>query len=172
MKRIFPFVCCLALCCAPAWAQHHHGARPAAAMPDQRFIDIAAQTDMLEAHLGQMAANQASRQQVKDYAQMLVSDHTADYQQLGILAGKDGLTVPNGLDADHYKMVVPFEKLNGAAFDARYIRTMIEGHTRAIALYKKEAAGAQSPDVKAYASATQPALVKHLEGARDLLKKK
>jgi putative membrane protein len=174
MKRIFPFVCCIALCCAPALAQHHHAARPAAAaaMPDQQFINMAAQTDMLEAHLGQMAASHSSRQEVKDYAQMLVSDHTADYQQLGSLAGKDGLTVPNGLDAEHYKMIVPFEKLNGAAFDARYIRTMIEGHTRAIALYTKEAAGAQNPDVKAYASATLPALQKHLEGAKNLLKKK
>jgi putative membrane protein len=172
MKRIFPIVCCFALCCAPAFAQHHHAARPAAAMTDQQFVAMAAQTDMLEAHLGQMAANQASRQEVKDYAQMLVSDHTADYQQLGSLAAKDSLNVPNGLDAEHYKMVVPFEKLNGAAFDARYIRTMIEGHTRAIAVYTKEAAGAQSPDVKAYASATLPTLQKHLEGAKNLLKKK
>ena len=45
-------------------------------MTDQQFIDMAAQTDMLEAHLGQMAANQAASQDVKDYAQMLVTDHT------------------------------------------------------------------------------------------------
>jgi putative membrane protein len=172
MKRLFPVLCSFVLCCAPAFAQHHHAAGAAATMSDQQFINMAAQTDMLEAHLGQLAANQASRQEVKDYAQMLVSDHTADYQQLGTLAGKDGLTVPNGLDADHYKMVVPFEKLNGAAFDARYIREMIEGHTKAIAVYTKEAADAQSPDVKAYASATLPTLQKHLEGAKNLLKKK
>jgi putative membrane protein len=174
MKRIFPALCCFALCYAPAFAQHHHAARAgaAAAMPDQQFINMAAQTDMLEAHLGQMAANQASRQEVKDYAQMLVSDHTADYQQLGSVGGKDGLTVPGGLDADHWKMVVPFEKLNGAPFDERYIRTMIEGHTKAVALYTKEAADAQDPDVKAYASATLPTLQKHLEGAKNLLKKK
>ncbi len=36
---------------------------------DQHFVDFAAQTDMMEAHLGQMAADQASDQGVKDYAQ-------------------------------------------------------------------------------------------------------
>jgi putative membrane protein len=80
--------------------------------------------------------------------------------------------VPKGLDEEHWKMVVPFEKLNGAAFDARYIRDMIEGHTKAIAVYTKEGEDAQNPDVKAYASATLPTLQKHLDGAKDLLKKK
>jgi putative membrane protein len=170
---LFAF-CCVALCASPLFAQHHHAAKAAApaALTDQQFIDMAAQTDMLEAHLGQMAADQASRQEVKDYAQMLVTDHTADYQQLNALAAKDNFTVPKGLDDEHYKMVVPFEKLKGAAFDTRYIREMIEGHTKAIAVYTREASDAQNPDVKSYASATLPTLQKHLDGAKDLLKKK
>jgi len=98
-------------------------------------------------------------------------DHTADYQQLGILAAKAGLTVPTGLDAPHNKMIAPFEKLKGAAFDSRYIQTMIAGHTEAIGVYTKESSDAQSADVKAYASATLPTLQKHLDGAKSLPKK-
>ena len=174
MKRVLSAFCCVALLGSPLVAQHHHAAKAAApaALTDQQFIDMAAQTDMLEAHLGQMAADQASSQDVKDYAQMLVTDHTADYQQLGALAAKDNFTVPKGLDNEHYKMTVPFEKLKGAAFDARYARTMIEGHTKAIAVYTREAANAQNPDVKSYAGATLPTLQKHLDGAKNLLKKK
>src|ERR1039458_10820364 len=85
MKRILSAICCLTLCCLPALAQKEHAAKDAA-MTDQDFINMAAQTDMLEAHLGQMAADQASSQDVKTHAQMLVTDHTADYQQLGTLA--------------------------------------------------------------------------------------
>jgi putative membrane protein len=175
MKRVLSAFCCVALLGTPLVAQHHHAAKAAAApatLTDQQFIDMAAQTDMLEAHLGQMAADQASSQDVKDYAQMLVTDHTADYQQLGALAAKDNFTVPKGLDDEHYKMTVPFEKLKGATFDARYAHAMIEGHTKAIAVYTKEAADAQNPDVKSYASATLPTLQKHLDGAKNLLKKK
>jgi putative membrane protein len=118
-----------------------------------------------------LAADQAKSPDVKTYAQMLGSDHTADYQQLTALAAKDGLTVPTALDAAHNKMIVPFEKLKGAAFDARYIHTMIAGHTEAIGVYTKESTDAQNPDVKSYASATLPALNKHLDGAKDLAKK-
>ena len=175
MKRILSAICCsaiccLTLCCLPALAQKEHAAK-GAVMTDQDFINMAAQTDMMEAHLGQMAAEQASSQDVKTYAQMLVTDHTADYQQLGTLAAKAGLTVPTGLDAAHNKMIAPFEKLKGAAFDSRYVQTMIAGHTEAIGVYSKESTDAQSADVKAYATATLPTLQKHLDGAKALSKK-
>jgi putative membrane protein len=170
MKKIFTIVCCLALSCLPALAQKEHASK--GSMSDQDFVNMAAQTDMLEAHLGKMAADHASGQDVKDYAQMLVTDHTANYQQLQSLAAKDNFTVPTALDAAHDKMIAPFEKLNGAAFDSRYKQTMIAGHTQAIAVFEKESNNAQNPDVKAYAAATLPTLHKHLDGAKDLLKKK
>jgi putative membrane protein len=170
MKSTLSIVCCLALCCLTASAQKEHAAK-GAPMTDQKFVDMAAQTDMLEAHLGQMAADQAAGQDVKDYAQMLVTDHTANYQQLTVLAAKDGFTIPKGLDAAHDRMIAPFEKLKGAAFDSRYIHEMIAGHTEAIGVFTKEAADAQNEDLKAYASATLPTLHKHLDSAKDLEKK-
>jgi putative membrane protein len=169
MKKLLSVVSCMALCCLTASAQKEHA--KGAAMTDQKFIDMAAQTDMTEAHLGQLAADQAADQGVKDYAQMLVSDHTADYQQLTALAAKDSLTVPTALDAAHNQMIAPFEKLKGAAFDTRYAHTMVTGHTEAIGVYTKESTDAQNADVKSYASATLPTLQKHLDAAKDLAKK-
>lgn len=144
----------------------------AAALTPQEFVDMAAQTDMTEAHLGQMAADQAGSQAVKDYAQMLVTDHTADYNQITAAATKAGLTVPKGLDAKHDKMTAGFEKLKGAAFDRKYAHEMIAGHTEAIAAYKKESEDGTNADIKAYATQTLPTLDKHLTGAKDLMKEK
>lgn len=172
MKTLVSAVCCVALCCLPALGQMKHAMKGAAAMTDQQFVDFAAQTDMTEANLGQLAGTNASAQGVKDYAQMLVTDHTNDYNQLSTIAGKAGLTVPKGLDAAHQKMIAPFEKLKGAAFDRRYIPEMIAGHTKAIATYTKESTDAQNADLKAYASQTLPTLHKHLDGAKDLAKAK
>lgn len=174
MKRIFFALCGAALCASPALAQNHHAAAATATAPltDQQFVDLAAQTDMLEAHIGQLAADHASRQDVKDYAQMLVTDHTADYQQLGAIAAKDNLTIPKGLDDEHWKLAASLEKQNGAAFDAGFIRAMIDGHTKAIGIYTQEGSNAQNADVKSYASAATPTLQKHLDGAKDLQKKK
>jgi putative membrane protein len=171
MKSIFAAVCCIALCCLPALAQKK-GKDAGKPMTDQEFVDFAAQTDMTEAHLGQMAADQAGEQAVTDYAQMLVTDHTADYNQLTAVAAKANLVVPKGLDAAHEKMVMPFHSLKGAAFDHKYIQEMIAGHTHAIAVYTKESSDAQNADLKAYASQTLPTLQKHLDGAKDLAKPK
>ena len=171
MKRILSALCCIALCSLPALAQKKAPAK--AAMSDQQFVDLAAQTDMVEVNLGTLAQTNASAQGVKDYAQTLVTDHTNDFNQLHDLAQKASLTRPGAIDSAHNKaMIGPFQKLNGAAFDRRYIRDMIAGHTAAIAVYKKEAADAQSDDVKAYAQQTLPTLQKHLDGAKALLKAK
>jgi putative membrane protein len=171
MKRIFTLVCCLSLCSLPSLAQKR--AAKGAAMTDQEFVDMAAQTDMVEANLGQLAQTAAASQEVKDYAQTLVTDHTADYKQLSDLAKQANLTVPDAIDAAHDKaMIDPFQKLKGAAFDHKYIMEMVAGHTKALAVYKKEAADAQNPALKSYAEQTEPTLEKHLAAAKDLEKAK
>jgi putative membrane protein len=153
------------MCAAPALAQKK------AAMTDQQFVDFAAQTDMVEANLGQLAQNVADSQGVKDYGQMLVTDHSKDFSDLHGAAQQASLTVPDAIDAKHNKaMVDPFQKLKGAAFDHKYVQEMIKGHTEAIALYKKEADDAQNPGIKSYAENALPVLQKHLDGAKALVK--
>lgn len=169
MKRIFALVCCLALGTLPALAAQKKAA--GAPMTDQQFVDFAAQTDMVEANLGQLAQDNASAQEVKDYAQMLVTDHTNDFSQLHAAAQSANLTVPDAIDTAHNKsMIAPFQKLKGSAFDHKYIRDMVDGHTKAIAVYKKEAADAQNDALKTYAQAALPILEKHLDQAKELEK--
>ena len=165
MKTLLFGVCCPVLCslavgCLPAFAQ----TAPTAGS-DQHFVDMAAQTDMLEAHLGQMAQDQASSQPVKDFAQMLVTDHTNDYNQLSQIATQAGLTVPKGLGPEQEKMIKPFEKLKGAAFDRRFGPAMVAGHRKAIAEYKKESEDGQNAAIKQYATNALPVLDKHLQAA-------
>lgn len=169
MKRILALVCCIALGSLPALAAQKKAA--GAPMTDQQFVDFAAQTDMVEANLGQLAQNNASSQDVKDYGQMLATDHTNDFSQLHAAAQQANITVPDAIDAAHDKaMITPMEKLKGAAFDRTYIRNMVAGHTKAIAVYKKEATDAQNDGLKTYAQAALPTLQKHLDQAKGLEK--
>ena len=81
------------------------------------------------------------------------------------------LTVPDAIDSAHNKkMIDPFEKLHGSAFDHKYISEMVAGHTKAIAVYKKEATDAQNDAIKTYAQAAIPVLQKHLDQAKELEK--
>jgi len=167
MNRSFLSVCCFAIGFAGVFA-----GRPAFAAPpasDQKFVDFAAQTDMVEANLGDLAQSAGNSQAVKDYGQMLTTDHTSDYQKLQSAAQQAGLTVPTAIDAQHNKsMVGPMHALKGAAFDKKFSHEMVSGHSEAIAMYKKEAADGQNPALKAYAQDTLATLGKHLDDAKNL----
>ena len=165
MKRVLSTVCCLALCSVALLAQKR--AARAAPMSDQQFITFAAQTDMAEANLGQLAQNVAASQAVKDYGQMLETDHTANYNKLWNLAQQAKATVPGAIDSQiNTALIGPMNKLKGKVFDRRYIHEMIVGHTKAIATFKQEADAATDPTIKSYAQDTIPVLQKHLDDAK------
>lgn len=126
---------------------------------------------MTEAHLGQLAQDNGGSQAVKDYGQMLATDHTNDYNQLTAAASKTGLSVPKSIDPKHLQMIAPLAKMKGAAFDHRFIQMMITGHEAAIAAYSREIKNGQNADVKNYAQTAMPVLQKHLDDATGLQKK-
>jgi putative membrane protein len=162
MKSALLAVCGLSVLIAPALAQ-----KSDQNMSDQKFLDTAAQTDMVEAHLGQLAESASDSQPVKDYGRMLADDHTQDYAKLQSIAQQAGLNMPTAIDSEHNKaMIAPFHTLKGAAFDHKYVHEMVAGHTDAIALYKKEAQDAQNVALRAYAQETLATLQKHLDDAK------
>lgn len=164
IRPIATMMSCFAIWCAVGFSQNGSATQTS----DQDFVNFVAQTDMTEAHLGQLPADAGTSQSIKDYAQMLVTDHTNDYNQITALATKAGLTVPKGLDSKHDKMAATFTKLKGAAFDRRYAREMVAGHEAAIAAYNKQARDGQNADLKNYAQQTLATLEKHRSGAQAL----
>ena len=166
MKKAVATVYCCFLSSVLAFAQDTGPTK----VSDQAFVTFAAQNDMNEAHLGELAADHASSQAVKDFAQMLVNDHKKDYQQLSTFGRKAGLDVPTSLDASHLKLIAPLEKLKGPAFDRRFIHEIVAGHETATAAYDKESRDGTNPELKAYAKDTVQLLEKHKDEAKLLLK--
>ena len=60
------------------------------------------------------------------------------------------------------------QKLKGAAFDRRFVKAMIEEESRAIEIYKREAAHAQTPALKSYAEEDLPTLQAQLVEAKKM----
>ncbi len=166
MKKAFATICCCFVSTVCAFAQDKGSTK----VSDQAFVTFAAQNDMNEAHLGELAAEHASSPAIKEYAQMLVTDHTKDYKQISALGRKAGLDVPTALDAAHLKLIAPLEKLKGPAFDRRFVREIITGHETATAAYDQESREGQNPELKAYAKDTVLVLEKHKDQAKLLLK--
>jgi len=104
----------------------------------QQFIEKAAIANMAEIQLGQLAQQQAQDPQVKQFAQMMVDDHTKALDQLKAAAGGQG-TIPSALDSKHQKLHDKLAKLHGAEFDRAYMDAMVDAHKDAEKLLKSRA---------------------------------
>ena len=157
IRHVQGAACCFALLAASGIA-----CAASLTSADQQFMTEAARTDMIEAHEGQMAQNQASRADVKTFGGTLVRDHTNSYAQLTVLAAKDGVTIPKGINSAKDRTIEQLVHLKGDRFDRQFVRDEVAAHRHAIAVFKREAEHGQNPDVKAYAQKMIPVLENHL----------
>lgn len=130
---------------------------------DQGFILAAAQGGMTEVKLGELAAQNGKRDDVKVFGQMMVKDHTAINDDLKALAAQKGVTLPDSLDAKHQAMVDKMAALTGSAFDDAYIATMIKGHERDAKAFKAETVETKDADIKSFVDKSIPVVDEHLK---------
>ena len=135
---------------------------------DQRFMKTSAETDMMAAHLGQMAESQSSHQNMKDFGKKLSMDHTNSYGGLSVLSNKTGETIPKALKPD--KTIDHLAHLKGASFDHEFIMQETRTQKAAVTAFKNEAEHGENSDVKAWANSMLPTLEADLQTAESLAK--
>lgn len=135
---------------------------------DQTFTTKAAQGGLAEVQTGQLVEQKASSQQVKDFGQMLVQDHTKANQQLRQIAQKDNLNVPSQPSQDEKSEMQKLQGLSGSQFDHQFLQAAVEDHKKDIDLFQNEASSGDNADLKAFAQNTLPVLKKHLQMAQSL----
>lgn len=157
----------LAMSTAPAFARARH-AKPskAKAGSDQTFVTKAAEGGMAEVELGNLAKQKAQSDQVKQFADRMVTDHGKANDELKTLAQNKNITLPSDLDAKHKALKDRLSKLSGEQFDRAYMQAMLKDHRQDVTEFRRESQGAKDPDVKAFASKTLPTLEDHLKQAR------
>jgi putative membrane protein len=138
-------------------------AQTVVSMADTNFILAAAQGGMTEVKLGELASTSGVRDDVKEFGQMMVKDHTAINDDLKVLAAQKGLTLPDSLDANHQAMVDNLTALTGSEFDDAYIKGMIKAHQKDAKAFKAEAAATQDADIKSFLDKSIPIVEAHLQ---------
>ncbi|HEX4773600.1 MAG TPA: DUF4142 domain-containing protein [Bryobacteraceae bacterium] len=139
-------------------------------MDDKRFVKDAAIGGMAEVELGKLALQKASRDDVKQFAQKMVDDHSKANDQLKQVASKANITIPDTLDSKHQSKMEKLSKLSGEEFDKAYVKDQLKDHETDVKEFQNEAQNGSNPDVKAFASTTLPILQDHLSMVRDLSK--
>jgi putative membrane protein len=132
---------------------------------DRLFARLAATGGKAEVDLGQLAAQKATATSVKQFAQMMVEDHTKANAKLAELAKAASIALPAGLDPDHQAAREKLENLTGAAFDAAYILAEIEDHQKTVQLLQWEIGSGQDASLQKFAAETLPTVLRHLRHA-------
>lgn len=135
---------------------------------DDSFAAKAAQADMAEVKLGQLAEQKGTIPAVQDFGKRMVQDHSKNEMELKNVASRENLALPTQIDKADQATYDRLAKLNGEAFDRAYARDMVKDHTKDVAEFQKEAKDAHNETIKNYAAQTVPVLQTHLDLARKM----
>ena len=135
--------------------------------------------NQLEIDLGKAAKKDAGTQAVKSYGEMLVKDHTDGDKKLEAIAKQSGQKIPaakpateaeKAQEAQTKKEAAALKKLKGADFDREYLRMMVDGHDKELAMIDSKMAEVKNPQLLDFLSALKPTLQHHADEARELQK--
>ena len=159
----------IALAAAPAFAKGQKAQKNAGAkqMTDQTFVTKAAAGGMAEVELGKLAQEKGTSDQVKSFAQRMVTDHNKANDELKTLAQNKNITLPTDIDPHDKALRDRLSKLSGAQFDHAYMQAMLTDHRKVANEFRHESQIGKDPDIKAFASKTLPTIEEHLKLAED-----
>src|SRR5262249_59056862 len=104
---------------------------------DQEFIVHALSCEIFEVKVGEYVAKNAANQDVRKFAEQMVTDHSKLRDKLLDRARDMKVGVIEGLDKTRQDEFDRLKKLKGSDFDREYMRMMIEGHEKALREYEK-----------------------------------
>jgi putative membrane protein len=149
-------------------------AAAAPAVTDPQIAHIAVTANTIDIEAGRVAEAKATRSEVRDFAQTMITDHTAVNEQAGALAQRLGVVpedndVSRSLQAGAAEAAAQLEGLSGAAFDSAYIEREVEYHQAVLdALDQTLIPSATNAELRTLLEQVRPAIAAHLEHARSL----
>jgi putative membrane protein len=129
---------------------------------DTKFANDAAVSGMAEVAAGKVASQKATNPQVKDFAKMMVMDHTKANEELMAIAKKKNITLPTAPDADHQKMLTDLSTKTGKDFDKAYVDAMVNGHKKVASMLEDASKNCKDSELMGFAAKTLPTVKAHL----------
>lgn len=133
---------------------------------DAAFAGKVAAGGMTEIALSKAAAQQATNQRIKDFANMMVTDHSAAGEKLSSIAKTKGIALPPGPDSTQQNMINDITKKTGKDFDKAYVNQMVKDHEATLDLLKKGQTTLKDTSLKSFVNNTIPVVQKHLDAIK------
>jgi putative membrane protein len=144
--------------------------RVSAAADDQTFVDTAWHANADEVTEARYVLQHTRDAKTREFAQMMIDDHTTANVKLLAAARKVPLATPssspaNAASASGAPVAAPagLSGLSGAALSKAYFAMAVSDHKTALDLFSSEASGGSAASLRAYASETEPTVRKHYD---------
>ncbi len=153
-------------------AEEHNDAKfDDAKEDDAEFLVSAAEINLEEIQLGQLAQNNSLNADVKSLGKMMETSHTKALSDLRELAAKKQITLPARLTDDGISTTEKLMDMKASKFDKEYCARMVNDHKDAISKFEKASMDANDPDIRSWAASMLPALRTHLDNSITCQKK-
>jgi putative membrane protein len=141
-----------------------------ASQQDKMFVSKALAGGMAEVQLGQLTLQKSSNEQVKQFAQRMIDDHTKLGEQMKPVAEQVGVSVPTKISKKDKTTIAKLGTLSGAAYDQAYIKDMLQDHKQDLNEFQMEASSGQDQTVKDAASQGSQLIAQHLQMIQQIAK--
>jgi len=139
-----------------------YGQKATASDADKKFVHAALQGGMAEVEMGKLAVETGESEDVKQFGQQMVKDHTELGKEMKLVAQQIGVTPPTGVSVAQKTTELKLKALSGDAFDKAYITAMVKDHREDLEEFKTEAANGQNDAVKEAANKGSIVIEEHL----------
>ena len=154
-------------------AEEHNDAKfnTAKSEKDAQFLVNAAEMNMENIKLAQLAQKNSKMTDVQKLGKMMEDAHTKTLSDITTLAKKKLITLPVASTNDAQAAYTKLSTKAGTAFDKEYCDMMVNGHKDAVGAFEKASTEASDADIKQYALQILPGLRTHLDHAITCQKK-
>jgi putative membrane protein len=169
-----------ALCALTFLASGYSQSNPTQATSRDASVNATALTKLIESNvaeveMGKIATSKATNPRVKEFAEMMVKDHTQALDKLQALSGAPSDVKPN---AKQKLIAERLSKLSGAEFDREYMKAMVTEHQEDVRFLEQHSRGAKHPnaggsttaDLSSVAKELLPTVQRHLQMAQEIQK--
>ena len=133
----------------------------------RNFVEEASAKGIAEIEAGKLAVEKGTVEDVREFAQTMIEDHTAANQKLSALASSKQLEVSSDADLVNQAKAMILKLRGEASFDKAYMNNQVVAHQQTIELFQK-AAGSDDAEIAAFAKETLPKLEHHLKMAEQI----
>ncbi len=138
---------------------------------DAENLVAAAEIDLEEIKLGQLAQTKSSNADVKALGKMMEEHHTQALEELKALAKKKEISIPTSITKDGQDAYDKLNEKSGSEFDTKYCDMMVDGHEKAIKKIENTYDETEDSDIKSWSNALLNSLRQHLKHAEECKEK-